>query len=85
MGTISEYFKIKGEIGELKEEINKKIGYSDETTMSRSESIRYLNKKIISKKKRLKSIENKIIINYIFPLFLVILILAYIYVKQNVL
>jgi hypothetical protein len=51
MGTISDYFKIKGEIGELKEEINKKIGYSDETTMSRSESIRYLNKKIISKKK----------------------------------
>ncbi|ABO35097.1 hypothetical protein MmarC5_0787 [Methanococcus maripaludis C5] len=83
MGSISEYFQIKKEIQDLKEEVNKKIKDSNESTKSRSESIQYINKKIISKKKRLKNAENRIITNYIFPLFVVILILAYYYIRQN--
>uniref|UniRef100_A9AAY0 Uncharacterized protein n=1 Tax=Methanococcus maripaludis (strain C6 / ATCC BAA-1332) TaxID=444158 RepID=A9AAY0_METM6 len=81
MGAISEYFDIKNEIGELKEEVGKKIRNSDETAQSRSESIHYLNKKIIAKRKRLKSAENRIIVHYVFPLFLLMLILAYWYLR----
>jgi len=83
MGAISEYFQIKKEINKLKEDANKKVTASDETAKSRSESIQTINKKIISKKKKLKNAENRVIINYIFPLFLVILVLAYIYLRIN--
>ncbi|MBA2861981.1 hypothetical protein [Methanococcus maripaludis] len=83
MGAISEYFEIKNEIGELKEEVSKKINDSNEFANSRSESMRHINKKIISKKKRLKNAENRIIIYYIFPLFMITIILAYFYLRLN--
>ncbi|WP_459202572.1 hypothetical protein [Methanococcus sp. CF] len=85
MGTISEYFQIKSEIDDIKEEINKKIKDPRETSQSRSEFIQHMNKKLLSKKKMLKIVENRILVIYVFPMFIVVLILIYVYLRYFVL